>query len=71
VTVSPRICEDVNLNQGVENVELLYPSIEYRISRSWRFSFSADPARPCDAFSARANNFRTQFGADLLWEKRY
>lgn len=71
VTVSPRICEEVNLNRGVGNIELLYPAFEYRFAPSWRLSLSADPARPCDAFSARALDFRTQWGADLLWDKRY
>lgn len=71
VTVSPRICEDVNFSRGVNNIELLYPAFEYRFASSWRLSLSADPARPCDAFSARALDFRTQWGADLLWERRY
>lgn len=65
VTLSPRLC---NVSQAVD---LFYPSVEYRVGRYWKFTFSADPAQPCGVLTTRAGDFRTQLGVDVLWDRRY
>jgi translocation and assembly module TamB len=65
VTLSPRLC---NVSQAVD---LFYPSVEYRMGRYWKFTFSADPAQPCGVLTTRAGDFRTQLGVDVLWDRRY
>jgi hypothetical protein len=68
VTLSPRLCGSEFENPGLDD---LYPSVEQRLSRSWRFSFSVDPGTPCGAFGGRLRNPLTQVGTDLFWEKRF
>ena len=65
VTLSPRLC---NVSEAVD---LFYPSVEYRLGRYWKFTFSADPAQPCGVLTTRAGDFRTQLGVDVLWDRRY
>ena len=68
VTLSPRLCGSEFQNPGLFD---FYPSVEQRLSRAWRFSFSVDPGTPCGAFGGRLQNPLTQIGTDLFWEKRY
>lgn len=66
VTLNPRICPRETFT--VENVGA---SLEFRMSREWRLSASADPLLSCFTSAAQPSQFRYQFGVDVLWEKRY
>lgn len=67
--VSPRVCRVVNNNVSALG---FFGRVEYRLSRSWRWSFSRDPSTPCGTFTNSViDATRPQWGTDLIWERRY
>ncbi len=69
VTLSPRLCRRENF--GVESLESVGASLEYRFTKQWLFLVSGDPVQGCVPFSSYRLAPRYQLGVDLLWEKRY
>ena len=66
VTLSPRICQQ---QQGL--VRNFGASLEYRFSQNWHFAASRDPANTCTLLGGPSRVLKSQFGLDLVWEKRY
>ena len=66
VNLNPRVCP----NQADFN---LSADVEFRLTRTWLFSFNTEPVRPCSLLASRftSGSSRQQFGADLFWERRY
>jgi autotransporter translocation and assembly factor TamB len=64
LTATPRICAHEALSGPVG------ASLEFRLTRQWRFAASADPLRACDALGT-PSDLKYQFGLDLFWEKSY
>jgi hypothetical protein len=69
VTVAPRLCDD--FSAIAQALQSFYPSLEYRMTRSWKLSLSVDPAQPCGVLTSGAGSFRPQLGADIVWDRRY
>ncbi len=67
VTLSPRICHQQQ--RGLTSN--FAASLEYRLSPNWHFAASSDPVNACTLTGGGAHLNRSQFGLDMLWEKRY
>ncbi len=70
-TLSPRVCP-----QQQWTYRNLGASVEFRMSRYWRLSASADPLRGCATFGGAvgvsgSSGAEYQLGVDLLWERSY
>jgi len=67
VTLSPRVCPN---QTDLVNVSA---DVEFRLTRSWVFSFNTEPVRPCSLLASRftSGSAKQQFGADLFWERRF
>lgn len=67
LSLSPRICPQQELTY-----QNLGASLEFRMSREFRLSASADPVGSCRLLADPATGTaRYQIGLDLLWEKNY
>jgi len=64
LSLNPRICPNETFTFG--NVG---GTLDFRMSRSWRLSASAEPLLSC--FTSVGQPSRYQVGMDLLWERRY
>ncbi len=67
VTFNPRVCPNQSTSFN------LSADVEFRLTRTWLFSFNTEPVRPCSLTASRftSGSLKQQFGADLFWERRF